>query len=75
MNTSKNLPLIEKVHTALRPEEIYEHFKGMPYSFYLDSGEASRKCGKFSFIGIEPFLIFKSKKIKLHLIGEKKKRR
>jgi len=72
MNTSKNLPLIEKVHTALRPEEIYEHFKGMPYSFYLDSGEASQKLGKFSFIGIEPFLIFKSKKNKITLDWSKK---
>ncbi|MFH1380799.1 MAG: aminodeoxychorismate synthase component I, partial [Candidatus Omnitrophota bacterium] len=72
MNKDKNLPLIEKVHQNLSAEKVYEHFKDMPYSFYLDSSETSRKLGEFSFIGVEPFLIFKSKKNKITLNWGKK---
>ena len=46
---------------------IYNHFKTSPYSFFLDSALSSKGLGKFSFIGIEPFLIFKSKRDRITL--------
>ncbi len=60
------------------PEAIYSCFKNFPYSFFLDSALESgkpfgsaqgplRSPGRFSFIGIEPFLIFKSKRDRITL--------
>ena len=55
-------PSIEKIRITVSPESIYSHFKALPYSFFLDSALSSSKLSRFSFIGIEPFLVFKSKK-------------
>lgn len=49
------------------PAAIYSRFKNFPYSFFLDSALNSDKPDRFSFIGIEPFLIFKSKKDRITL--------
>ena len=77
MTRNKNLPLIEKLNIKTSCLELYEHFKGLPYSFFLDSALPSEKLGKFSFIGMKPFLIFKSKKdhITLDWITRKETRR
>jgi para-aminobenzoate synthetase component 1 len=55
--------LIEKIElNGASPVSVYNHFKGSPYSFFLDSSLSPSGLGKFSFLGIEPFLIFKSKR-------------
>ena len=59
--------LIERVNLNSSPFSIYKGLKNLPYTFFLDSALPSEKLGKFSFIGIEPFLIFKSKKNKIVL--------
>ena len=59
--------MIEKVRLDASPISIYSHFRTSPYSFFLDSALCSNKLGRFSFIGIEPFLIFKSKKDRIVL--------
>ncbi len=53
--------LIKEIHTSLNSFEIYTLFKNHRYSFILDSGMDHQKLGKYSFIGFDPFLIFKSK--------------
>jgi len=56
-------PIIaEKIKTGRTFPDIYTELKAFPYSFFLDSALTSKDLGAFSFIGIEPFLIFKSKK-------------
>ena len=57
-----SLAIIEKINPGRSCFSVYSHFKNFPYSFFLDSALAPGKLGKFSFGGIEPFLIFKSKK-------------
>jgi len=70
-----NLPVIEKIKLKLSPASLFSNFKDMPYSFFLDSALSTNKLGRFSFLGIEPFLVFKSKKnhIELDWINKKEK--
>ena len=49
------------------PADIYSRLQTFPYSFFLDSALFSEKLGRFSFIGIDPFLIFKSKKDRIEI--------
>ncbi len=66
--TSHNFEvIIEEV--AYQPEHIklLRAFKKYPYSFFLDSGCEFKKLGRFSFMGCDPFLIFKSKKDSVRL--------
>ncbi|MDK2824149.1 MAG: para-aminobenzoate synthetase component [Clostridia bacterium] len=53
--------LIQEIKTSLNSFEIYCLFKTEPYSFFLDSGMDHKGLGKYSFIGANPFLVFKSK--------------
>ncbi|MTI81591.1 MAG: aminodeoxychorismate synthase component I [Firmicutes bacterium] len=53
--------LIQNIKTSLNSYEIYSLFKDEPYSFLLDSGMDHNILGKYSFIGYDPFLVFKSK--------------
>lgn len=53
--------LIKKIETKLNSFELYTIFKENRYSFFLDSGMDHQKLGKYSFIGFDPFLVFKSK--------------
>ncbi len=53
--------LIKKINTSLNSFQLYSLFKDEPYSFFLDSGMDYERLGKYSFIGFDPFLVFKSK--------------
>ena len=53
--------LIQEIKTDLSSFECYLLFKDEPYSFFLDSGRDPDSLGRYSFIGGNPFLVFKSK--------------
>lgn len=53
--------LLKQLQTKLNSFELYSIFKDEEYSFFLDSGMDHEKLGEFSFIGCNPFLVFKSK--------------
>ncbi|MFZ5969371.1 MAG: aminodeoxychorismate synthase component I [Bacillota bacterium] len=53
--------LIKKISTNRNSFELYTLCKDRQYSFFLDSGMDHEKLGKYSFIGYDPFLVFKSK--------------
>lgn len=53
--------MLKELNTRLDSFELYSIFKDDKYSFFLDSGMDHNKLGEFSFIGSNPFLIFKSK--------------
>ncbi|MBU3090637.1 aminodeoxychorismate synthase component I [Clostridium sp. CF011] len=53
--------LIEKVHTKLDGFEIYSLFKEDLNTILLDSARDEKTLGRYSFIGINCFLTFKSK--------------
>lgn len=59
------IPLRKEIEAAFRPQEVYKKIyaeagHGLP-SFLLESCRTHPKTGRFSFIGGEPFLIFKAK--------------
>ncbi|MBN2240466.1 MAG: aminodeoxychorismate synthase component I [Dehalococcoidales bacterium] len=53
-------PLIEELETSLSPVDLFRHYVGKPYCFFLDSGMDPEKLGRYSFMGAGPFLILKS---------------
>ena len=53
--------LIEEVTNSLNSFELFARFEADAYSFFLDSGMDYEKLGRYSFMGSEPFLIFRSK--------------
>ena len=63
-----NTPLIEEIDTPLSPLKIFELFKDEPYTFFLDSGMDRYGLGRYSFLGRNPFLVFKSKGEKIEII-------
>ncbi len=54
-------PLIEEIHTPLTAAEAFELFHNQPHSFFLDGGMDPQRLGRYSFIGIEPFLVMSSR--------------
>jgi para-aminobenzoate synthetase component 1 len=53
--------LIEEIHTPLAATEVFELFHSQPHSFFLDSGMDPQRLGRYSFIGIDPFLVMRSR--------------
>jgi para-aminobenzoate synthetase component I len=54
-------PIIHEIKKSKSPVDIFRALKDLPYSFFLDSSASDEKLGRYSFIGCEPFLVFKSK--------------
>lgn len=59
--------LIKEINTNLDSFQIYTLFKDFSYSFFLDSGRDRETLGKYSFIGFDPFLVFKSKNSEIRI--------
>ncbi|WP_425447025.1 aminodeoxychorismate synthase component I [Dethiothermospora halolimnae] len=62
--------LIKEIKTSLNSFEIYSIFKNDKYSFFLDSGMDHDNLGKYSFIGANPFGVFKSKNESITIIED-----
>lgn len=60
--------IIREIETALDSFGIFTAFKDGPYAFFLDSGMNKGGLGRYSFIGNNPFKIFKAKNGKLSWI-------
>jgi para-aminobenzoate synthetase component 1 len=54
-------PLVEEIDTDLSPSDLFELFRGEPFSFFLDSGMDPKKLGHYSFMGGSPFLVLSSR--------------
>jgi para-aminobenzoate synthetase component 1 len=53
--------LIEEFHTPLAASEVFELFHSQLHSFFLDSGMDPQRLGRYSFIGVDPFLVMRSR--------------
>jgi para-aminobenzoate synthetase component 1 len=60
MSNSSRQPLVEELTTGLSPLELFELFQSDINSFFLDSAMDPQKLGRFSLLGTDPFLLFKS---------------
>lgn len=58
---ASNCPLIEEIDTELTPPRAFELFKDDRFCFFLDSGMDPHKLGRYSFIGSDPFAVFRSR--------------
>jgi len=47
---------------SLPPHIFFKNIQNRPYSFFLDSAGGPDKLSRYSFMGSDPFLVFKSKK-------------
>lgn len=57
--------IIQRVALKLPFWAYCEMFSQEPYSFLLDSASDPQKLGRYSFIGAEPFLVFRAKRLKV----------
>ncbi|MCK5181407.1 MAG: aminodeoxychorismate synthase, component I, partial [Dehalococcoidia bacterium] len=60
-------PIIEQIDTGLAPAGAFELFKDDRFCFFLDSGMDPHKLGRYSFIGSDPFAVFRSRGNKITL--------
>jgi para-aminobenzoate synthetase component 1 len=65
-------PLIEEVHAPLTAAEVFELLHSQPHSFFLDGGMDPQRLGRYSFIGIDPFLVMSSRDNQVTLIRQGK---
>ncbi len=57
-----NTFILEEIESNFPPHLLFKELKNSPYSFFLDSVTGRESQGRFSFLGCEPFLVFKSKR-------------
>lgn len=67
-------PLIEQIDLSADAFGVFRHFANEPYGFFLDSGMDPETSGRYSFMGIEPFLLFSARRrdIRVNCQGWKK---
>lgn len=63
---------IQKINTQLSSFDLFSLFKDESYSFFLDSGRDHMGMGRYSYIGCNPFLLFKSKNNRVTLVQDGK---
>ena len=56
----KAIPVIQSLPTTLTPVDVCARLENDYCSFFLDSGIACNRFGRYSFLGSDPFLIFKN---------------
>lgn len=69
---TKRLPLIEEVNLDGNAARCFGALAGRPHSFFLDSGMAREKLGRYSFMGSDPFLVMRSRGDEIALVREGK---
>jgi para-aminobenzoate synthetase component 1 len=65
-------PLIEEIHNPLTAAETFKLFHSQHYSFFLDGGMNPQRLGRYSFIGIEPFIVMSSRSNQVTIIQQDK---
>ncbi|CAM2777423.1 aminodeoxychorismate synthase component I [Rariglobus hedericola] len=53
--------LLEEVTLPCPPHEFFHRIAGRDHAFFLDSGRSTNGLGAYSFIGFEPFHVFRTK--------------
>ena len=63
-------PLIEEINSPLTAAEAFELFHSQPHSFFLDGGMDPQRLGRYSFIGIDPFLVMSSRSNRVTIVQQ-----
>lgn len=67
-----NIPIIERQKLTADLFSLYENLIRLPNSFLLESSLTINGIGRYSFLGADPFLIFRSKNYCIQLISSQK---
>jgi para-aminobenzoate synthetase component 1 len=70
MSRASRYPLIEEITLKSSALDTFELFRNEAVSFFLDSGMDPHKLGRYSFIGLEPFMILSSRGSKIDITWE-----
>ncbi len=62
---------VKELKPIISPFEVYCYIKDKPYSFILDSRMNPERLGRYSFVGAEPFALFRSKGNQVYIWQEK----
>lgn len=68
------VPAIEEFSLSLSPVEAFELLQGEQGSFFLDSSLDLYNLGRYSFLGCNPFLIFRSSGREIEIVEEGKRK-
>ncbi|MGB9792728.1 MAG: aminodeoxychorismate synthase component I [Thermacetogeniaceae bacterium] len=60
--------MIIKEIPFMDPVAVFEDLRERPFSFFLDSGMDAERLGRFSFIGSDPVLVFRSKRRQIEML-------
>lgn len=63
-------PIVEELDFGVSSDEIFAAVHDRPGSFFLDSAQSAGGLGAWSFIGFDPFLVFRSKGDRISIDGE-----
>ncbi|MDI6734690.1 MAG: aminodeoxychorismate synthase component I [bacterium] len=74
MKTNRLINPIIKEIPMIDPVRVFNLFKDTDYPFFLDSGMNKYGLGRYSFIGFEPFLVFKSRHIRIEIFEQGKRK-
>jgi para-aminobenzoate synthetase component 1 len=69
MTYSKAIPLLQPLTTTLKPIEVCGLLRHDRHPFFLDSGGDCRRLGRYSFLGSDPFLIFRHRRGRNEIIS------
>ncbi len=69
MTRSQAIPLLQPIETTLSPVEVCGLLRHDRHPFFLDSGGDCRRLGRYSFLGSDPFLIFKHRQGRNEIIS------
>ncbi|MBU4437193.1 MAG: aminodeoxychorismate synthase, component I, partial [Candidatus Altiarchaeota archaeon] len=53
--------MMKQIEIGKSPVEFFDSVSDRDYAFFLDSGMSHDRLGRYSFIGYEPFMVFRSK--------------
>jgi para-aminobenzoate synthetase component 1 len=70
MTRYKAIPLLQPLTTRLKPAEVCELLRNDRHPFFLDSGGDCRRLGRYSFLGSDPFLVFRHHRGRNEITGE-----
>jgi len=59
---------MEEIEIDKSPVEFFDSVWERDYAFFLDSGMSHDRLGRYSFIGFEPFMVFRSKGREIEVI-------
>lgn len=60
----------KEIDLEISPLEAYANLRNSGFSFFLDSARTHPVTGRYSFIGIDPFLIFRAKGTSIEIEGK-----